>query len=140
MAELKTKPTGVSVDAFIAAVEDPRRRADAEAMHALLSEVTGQPAEMWGPAIVGYGRYTYVGSTKKPAEWMVIGFSPRKANLTVYIMPGFKERPDLMERLGKYKTSVSCLNINRLDQVDLGVLRELCEWSVVEMTVRYPTE
>lgn len=138
MAELKTQPTDARVGDFIAAVEDPRRRAEAETVCAMLAEVTGEPPVMWGPSIVGFGRYTYVGSTRKPAEWMLIGFSPRKAALTVYIMPGFAERPDLMARLGKVKTSVSCLYLNRLDDVDPGALRELAEWSVRTMRERHP--
>lgn len=138
-AELKTRPTDASVKDFLAAVPDARRRDDARAVTAMLGEITGVRPVMWGPSIIGFGRYTYVNSTKKPADWPVIGLSPRKANLTVYIMPGFNERPDLMARLGKVKTSVSCLYINRLDQVDQTALRELCEWSVERMRERYPT-
>lgn len=105
----------------------------------MLAEITGEQPVMWGPSIIGFGRYTYVNTTKKPAEWPIIGLSPRKANLTVYIMPGFAERPDLMARIGKVKTSVSCLYISRLDQVDMSVLRELCEWAVATMRSRHPT-
>ncbi|MDO1559374.1 DUF1801 domain-containing protein [Brevundimonas sp. 2R-24] len=139
MAELKTRPTDASVEAFIDAVEHPGRREDARALDALLREVTGKAPQMWGPSIVGYGRYTYVNSTKKPADWPVIGFSPRKANMTLYIMPGFSERPDLMARIGKAKTSVSCLYFNRLSDLDPAALRELCAWSVATMRERYST-
>lgn len=139
MSELKTQPTDASVEDFIDAVENPRRREDARAVTAMLAEITGEKPMMWGPSIIGFGRYTYVNTTKTPADWPIIGLSPRKANLTVYIMPGFNERPDLMERLGKVKTSVSCLYINRLDDVDMGALRELCEWSVAAMRERHPT-
>jgi hypothetical protein len=104
---------------------------------ALMREITGEAPVLWGPSIVGFGRYTYVNSTKKPADWPIIGFSPRKAALTVYIMPGFKAQTDLLERLGPHTTSVSCLYIKRLDQIDMGVLRELCEWSVAEMKRLY---
>lgn len=138
MSELKTRPTDASVEDFIAAVENPRRREDARAVAAMLGGITGEKPVMWGPSIIGFGRYTYVNTTKKPADWPIIGLSPRKANLTVYIMPGFNERPDLMERLGKVKTSVSCLYINRLEDVDRAALRELCEWSVAVMAERYP--
>lgn len=138
-AELKTKPTDVPVEDFIAAVENPKRRADSEAVKALLEEVTGEKPVMWGPSIIGFGRYTYVNSTNKPADWPIIGFSPRKANMSLYIMPGFKERPDLMEGLGKYKTSVSCLYFNRLSDLDEDRLRRLCRWSVETMRERYPT-
>ena len=91
-----------------------------------------------GESIIGFGRYTYVNTTKKPADWPIIGLSPRKANLVVYAMAGASERPDLLARLGKVKTSVACLYINRLDDVDMGALRELCEWSVATMRARYP--
>ncbi len=138
MSDLKTQPTDASVEDFIDAVEQPRRREDARVVSAMLAEITGEQPVMWGPSIIGFGRYTYVNTTKKPAEWPIIGLSPRKANLTVYIMPGFAERPDLMARIGKVKTSVSCLYISRLDQVDMGALRELCEWAVATMRARYP--
>ena len=139
MSELKTRPTDASVEDFINAVENARRREDARAVCALLGEITGEKPVMWGESIIGFGRYTYVNTTKKPADWPIIGLSPRKANLTVYIMPGFNERRELMDRLGKVKTSVSCLYINRLEGVDMGALRELCAWSVAAMRERYPT-
>jgi hypothetical protein len=138
--ELKTRPTDVPVETFIAAQPDVRRREEAQTLCALLTGITGEPPVMWGPSIIGFGRYTYVNTTKKPADWPVIGFSPRKASLTIYIMPGFAGRPDLMARLGKVKTSVSCLYVNRLDDVDISALRELCEWSVVTMAERYPAQ
>ena len=138
-SEPKTKPTDVPVADFIAAVPDARRREEAEALCALMTEVTGEPPVMWGPSIVGFGRYTYVNTTKKPADWPIIGFSPRKAKLTIYIMPGFEGQPDLMARLGKHTTGVSCLYLNRLADVDQAVLRELATRSVAWMRERYPT-
>ena len=138
VSDLKTQPTEASVEAFLAAVEPAQRREDALAVCALMREITGETPVLWGPSIVGFGRYTYVNSTRKPAEWPIIGFSPRKAALTVYIMPGFTAQTDLLDRLGPHTTSVSCLYIKRLDQIDVGVLRELCEWSVAEMKRRYP--
>lgn len=138
-SEPKTKPTDVAVADFIAAVPDARRREEAEALSALMTEVTGEPPVMWGPSIVGFGRYTYVNTTKKPADWPIIGFSPRKAKLTIYIMPGFEGQPDLMARLGKHTTGVSCLYLNRLADVDQAVLKELATRSVAWMRERYPT-
>ena len=132
-AEPKTRPTDVPVADFIAAVENPKRRADAEVVRAMLAEVSGEPAVMWGPSIVGYGSYR--GPT---GDWPIIGFSPRKANLVLYIMPGFAEREDLMARLGKHKTGGSCLYINRLEDVDSSVLRELAVDSVAWMRQKYP--
>lgn len=138
-SEPKTKPTDVPVADFIAAVPDARRREEAEALCALMTEVTGEPPVMWGPSIVGFGRYTYVNTTKKPADWPIIGFSPRKGKLTIYIMPGFEGQAELMSRLGKHTTGVSCLYLNRLSDVDPVVLRELSERSVAWMRERYPT-
>jgi len=138
-SEPKTKPTDVPVADFIAAVPDARRREEAEALCALMTEVTGEPPVMWGPSIVGFGRYTYVNTTKKPADWPIIGFSPRKAKLTIYIMPGFEGEPELMARLGKHTTGVSCLYLNRLADVDQAVLKALAERSVTWMRERYPT-
>ena len=134
----KTVPTDASVADFIAAVPDARRRTEAEALCTLLQDVSGQPPVMWGPSIVGFGCYRYVYASGREGDWPIIGFSPRKAALTVYIMPGFEARPDLMARLGPLKTSVSCLYIPRLDKVDAGALRDLCVWSVQTMRDRYP--
>ena len=139
MAELKTQPTDASVADFLAAVEPAGRRADAQMLATLLTEVSGETPVIWGTSIVGFGRYTYVNTTNKPADWPIIGFSPRKANLTVYIMPGFEGYEDLLARLGKHKTSVSCLYLNRLSDIDLEVLREMATRSVAWMRARYPT-
>jgi len=138
VSDLKTQPTEASVEAFLAAVEPAQRREDALAVCALMREVTGEAPVLWGPSIVGFGRYTYVNTTKKPADWPIIGFSPRKAALTLYIMPGFQAQADLLERLGPHTTSVSCLYIKRLDRIDMGALRALCQWSVAEMKRLYP--
>lgn len=133
MAEPKTRPTDAPVKDFIGAVENPRRRADAGVVESLLAEVTGDTAVMWGPSIVGYGSYR--GPT---GDWPIIGFSPRKAQLVVYIMPGFDGQADLMARLGKHKIGGSCLYINSLADIDLDVLRELAERSVAWMRGKYP--
>ena len=130
--EPKTKPTDASVADFIAAVENPARRADAEVLRAMMAEITGAPPVMWGPTIVGFGSYR--GAT---GDWPVAGFSPRKANLVVYLTPGF-DQTEPMSRLGKARTSVACLYINRLSDVDLGVLREMVEASVRETRAHYP--
>jgi hypothetical protein len=132
-AEPKTRPTDVPVDDFIAAVENPRRRADAEVVRAMLTEVTGEQPVMWGPSIVGYGSYR--GPT---GDWPIIGFSPRKAQLVVYIMRGFADFGDQLARLGKHKSGGGCLYISKLDDVDLDVLREMAVASVEWMRARYP--
>lgn len=132
-AEPKTRPTDASVPDFIAAVENPRRRADAEAVNALMAEVSGEPAVLWGPSIIGYGSYR--GPT---GDWPIIGFSPRKANLVLYVSRDFDGADDLLARLGKHKTSVGCLYVNRLDDLDPAVLRELVERSVARMRAASP--
>ncbi len=136
--EARTKATEASVSDFIAAVEDPRRRADSETLCALFEALSGEPPVMWGPSIVGFGRYRYRYDSGHEGEWMRIGFSPRKANMTVYIMPGFKGREDLLARIRKARTSVSCLYINRLDKIDMEALRELAVASLAEMREKYP--
>jgi hypothetical protein len=133
MAELKTRPTDVPVADFIAAVDNPRRRADAEVMQALLSEMTGVAPVMWGPSIIGYD--SYKGPT---GDWPRIGFSPRKAQLALYLMGDFDAREALIARLGKVSTKGGCLYINRLDAVDEGVLRELVAASLAHMRAKYP--
>lgn len=133
MAEPKTRPTDLPVADFIAAVDNPRRRADAEVMQALLSKMTGVAPVMWGPSIIGYD--SYKGPT---GDWPRIGFSPRKAQLVLYLMGDFDAREALIARLGKVSTKGGCLYINRLDAVDEGVLRELVAASLAHMRARYP--
>ena len=136
--EAKMKPTEVSVADFIAAVENPRRRADAETLCALFEEISGEPPTMWGPSIIGFGRYHYRYASGHEGDAPRLGFSPRKAQTVVYVMSGAARQEVLIARLGKVKTSVACLYVNRLDQIDLGVLRELAVASLAQMRERYP--
>jgi hypothetical protein len=138
MAKLKTRPEDASVTDFLAAVEPPLRRADAQALCRLMEDVSGEAPVMWGASIVGFGRYHYRYDSGHEGDAARIGFSPRKANLVIYIPPGFSARPELTAQLGKVKTSVSCLYINRLADVDIEALRRLLEWCVAEMRIRYP--
>ena len=131
MAELKTQKTDASVEESLNAVENERRRADSFALLELMREVTGEEPAMWGTSIVGFGTYRYQYASGREGEWMQVGFSPRKRNLTLYIMPGFDGYRSLLEKLGKYRTGKSCLYINKLDDVDLPTLRELIRQSVV---------
>lgn len=135
MAEPKTRPTEVPVADFIAAVDNPRRRADAEIMQALLTDVSGEVPVMWGPSIIGYGSYR--GPT---GDWPLIGFSPRKAQLVLYVMGVFETRADLVSRLGKVSTKGGCLYINRMDQIDTDVLRDLALGSLAHMRGLYPDQ
>lgn len=129
MAEPKTKPTKASVAAFLSAVENDQRRNDAKAVDKIMRDVTGKKPVMWGTAIVGYGSYE-----TKSGDWPRLGFSPRKANLVLYIMPG---AASLLKKLGKHKVGRSCLYINKLEEVDAGVLRDLVAASWADMADKY---
>lgn len=136
MAETKTKPTKDNVIDFLGKVTDAKRRDDCKVIVDLMAKATKAKPEMWGSSIVGFGRYRYQYAGGREADWMMIGFSPRKNDLTLYITRGFESFPDLMKRLGKYKTRGSCLYIKKLDDVDLDVLKKLLEKSVEGMADR----
>lgn len=133
MAELKTRPSNASVERFLADIGDSGRREDCVALVELMSALTGEPARMWGPSIVGFGSYHYRYRSGREGDWFLVGFSPRKRDLTVYVMSGFEEHQGLMERLGKYKTGKCCLYLKRLADVDPDILRELLKRSVDEL-------
>ena len=133
MTELKTRMTDASADAFLDSVENERRRADTRTVMAIMERVTGETPKMWGDSLIGFGHYHYRYASGREADWFVTGVSPRKQALTVYIMSGFDAYPDLMARLGKYRTGKSCLYINRLDDVDLATLEALIRLSVAAM-------
>ncbi len=140
MAENKTKPTVVNVDAFIDSVANPGRQADARVVLDMMARVTGEPPRMWGPSIIGFGSYHYRYDSGREGDMCRIGFSPRAANIVLYIMPGFAEEGARLATLGKHKIGKSCLYVNRLTDVDLTVLevmvRDAWEW----MNARYPAE
>jgi len=125
MAESKTKPTSASTDQFIAEIENPRRRADALVALEMYKEVTDCSPVMWGPSIVGFGEYKYIYKSGREGTWPAAGFSPRKANQAFYVDAKFEGAEALLSRLGKHKKSVACLCINKLEDVDLSVLREI---------------
>jgi len=137
MAENKTRETKTSVAAFLNAIDDKLKRADAKKIAAMMRKATGKRAKMWGTAIVGFGTYHYKYESGREGDWALVGFSPRKQNLVVYIMPGFEKFPTLMRKLGKYKTGKSCLYLNKLDDVDESVLEQLIDKSVKLMCKRY---
>ena len=128
----KTRPTSASVPDFLAR-QPEARRADCEAVCAMMQAATGEPPVMWGEAIVGFGRYAYTNTSRKTFEWPVVGFSPRKHDLTLYIMPGFDAFAGLIAKLGRHKTGKSCLYIKQLADVDAGVLRGIIDGSVRAM-------
>ena len=133
MAELKTKQTTASVDDFVSSIADAQRRDDCRALAALMQEVTQSPPSMWGESMVGFGRYRYTYASGRTGEWFVVGFAPRKQDLTLYIMGGFDQSEALLSRLGKHKTGKACLYIKRLADVDRVVLLELVAQSVAHM-------
>ena len=134
MAEPKTQKNDASVKDFLKAVDNDKRRADSLVVNELMTDVTGEQPTMWGDSIVGFGTYRYKYASGREGEWPVTGFSPRKQNLTLYIMDGFEEYDALLNDLGKYKTGKSCLYINKLEDVDLKVLRQLIEQSVAHVS------
>ena len=134
MAELKTKPTERSVEEFLNSLPEENRRKECLAILKLMKDVTKKKPKMWGPSIVGFGEYHYHYESGREGDWFLTGFSPRKQNLTLYIMAGFAEYADLMKKLGKHKTGKSCLYINKLGDIDLPVLKELIALSVAHMT------
>jgi Domain of unknown function (DU1801) len=141
MAELKTAPTKASVAKFIAAVEDETKRADCKVLLEMMERVTGAKAVMWGPSIVGFGSYRYRYASGREGDWMLAGFSPRKRDLTVYVMAGFKRAEKLLAKLGKHRASSGgCLYLKRLADVDLAVLEELVQGSVERLRRAYPDE
>lgn len=130
MAELKTKVNDGDVDVFLDSIEDQRKRGDCFRLSKIFYEVTGELPKMWGDSIVGFGTYHYKYASGREGDWFLAGFSPRKQNLTLYVMAGFGRSKDLMGTLGKYKTGKSCLYINSLDDIDVEVLKELIRSSV----------
>jgi hypothetical protein len=132
MAELKTKKTGASVPAFIAGIEDEAMREDCKALLALFTDVTKAKPQMWGSAIVGFGDFRYT-SGRQSYDWFWAGFSPRKQNLTLYMMSGFEPFADLMTKLGKHTTGKGCLYIKRLSDVDVPTLKKLLAQSFRQM-------
>jgi hypothetical protein len=138
MAEVKTKLNDASVDDFLNAIEDEQKRADCFAVSKLMQQATKANPKMWGDSIVGFGAYRYVYASGREGDWMLVGFSPRKGNITLYIMAGFEQYDDLMKKLGKHKTGKSCLYIKSLADVDKGVLKELIAQSVAHMKATHP--
>lgn len=133
MAELKTTQNEMSVSAFLDGIEHTKRQADTRSVCDLIARITGWKAKMWGSAIIGFGAY----ESNNGGRWMMVGLSPRKTSLSVYIMPGFSGFSDLMSKLGKHKTGKSCLYINKLEDVDQTVLEKLIIQSIDVMKGRY---
>lgn len=138
MAENKTKPTNVSVKSFIESVENDTRRADAKALVKVFEKATGWKARMWGPTIVGFGAYAYTYDSGHSGTSCVVGFSPRAANLAVYVS-GFPGKADLLKKLGKHKGGLKqCMYVNKLADVDVAVLEKLIKGAVAETKKTWP--
>ncbi|MBW7944695.1 DUF1801 domain-containing protein [Patescibacteria group bacterium] len=137
MPEQKTKPTPQSVTQFLNQVEDEQKREDSFELVEMMEKVTGQKPVMWGASIVGFGQYHYKYASGHEGDSCLTGFSPRKQSISVYITAGFEESQDLLKKLGKYKTSVGCLYIKKLADVDRAVLEKLIERSVKTLKERY---
>lgn len=130
MTELKTQKNDTSVEAFLNRIEDEKKRNDSFAILELMKEATGTEPAMWGSTIIGFGKYHYKYASGREGDWLLTGFSPRKQNITLYIMSGFDPYDDLLGKLGKHSTGKSCLYIKRLSDVNPDVLRELVKQSV----------
>lgn len=138
MAEAKTRPTAESVQSFLKTIPDPARRHDAEAIVRLMASATGQPAVMWGPAIIGFGSYHYVYESGREGDAPIVAFSPRKQNFALYLTGLLQEDPSLLEALGEYTTGKGCLYLKRVTDVDESILKSLVT-RTFEMTRRkYP--
>lgn len=136
-AKNKTVITEASVSVFLNSVEDEEKRKASEKVLKLMEKISGEPPKMWGASIIGFGTYHYKYESGREGDFLKIGFSPRKQNLTLYIMPGFERYDELMQKLGKYKTGKSCLYIKKLEDVDWSVLEELTQQAYDYMTSKY---
>jgi hypothetical protein len=133
MAGIKTKPTQKSVIEFLDAVTPERKRLESYEILRLMERITGEKAVMWGPSIVGFGKYHYKYDSGHEGDMCIAAFSPRKPNMVVYLNPGFVKYSDLLGKLGKFKTSVTCLYFNRLSDIDIAVLEKLIRISIEEV-------
>ena len=142
MAQAKNKPVAETTvpKAFISSVEHPTLRADAKTLLTLFSDVTGYDAVMWGSSIIGFGKYHYVYDSGREGDFLATGFSPRKSNLSIYIMPGYQDYGDILARLGKHKMGKSYLYVNKLPDIDLDVLRELIVAGLGDLNKKWPVE
>lgn len=138
MAEQKTKPTDVSVNDFIDKVDSEQVRDDCRTLVKMMKKVTGSPPKMWGPSIIGFGQYHYKYESGHEGDSCLAGFSPRKGNLTVYVMGDFANKESLLKKLGKYKMSKACIYIKKLADVDMDVLEKIVKGSVGYTKKKYP--
>lgn len=137
-SNIKTVVNDADVKKFINAVADEQKKKDSFTLLEIFSSVSGEKPKMWGSSIIGFGQYHYKSEkSRQEGDWMLTGFSPRKQNLTVYIMPGFDDYKELLDKLGKHKTSVGCLYINKLEDVDMNALKKLIKVSYLDMKKKH---
>lgn len=135
--EVKTKKNNKSVASFLNSVEDPKKRKQAKELNKIFKEITTEKPKMWGTSIVGYGEYHYKYASGREGDWMITGFSPRKSNLTVYIMPGYDLMQDDLKKLSKVKNGKSCLYIKDLDEIHLPTLKKMIRKGYKDMKKKY---
>jgi hypothetical protein len=138
MAEAKTKATKESVDDFIKKVEDEQTRDDCRELVKIMKKITGYPATMWGPGIIGFGTYHYKYDSGHEGDACLAGFAPRKGKISLYVMPGANTHTDLLNKLGKHKASKGCIYIKKLEDIDTAVLEKLVKNSVDHLKKTYP--
>lgn len=138
MAEAKSKKTELTVEQFLDSVADPKRREECRVVYDLMSKASGEAPRIWQGSIVGFGSYHYKGKSRCEGDWFLTGFSPRKANLTLYILPSVESYAHLTDKLGKFTTGVSCLYLKKLEDVDLKILARLVKESVARMRKQPP--
>lgn len=139
-SENKTQATSADVTAFLEAVAHPTRRADGLVLDQLFRRVSGYEPRMWGPSLIGYGRYDYIYDSGRQGSFLATGFSPRKTNLSIHIMPGYADFSELLDRLGKHKKAVSCLYVNKLADIDLDVLEEIIHAGLRDLEAKWPVQ
>jgi hypothetical protein len=138
MAETKTKVTQQSVEDFLDKVTEGKKREDSETLIKLMKKITGKPAKMWGPSIIGFDKYHYKYESGHEGEICLTGFSPRKQNFSLYVRAGIPGQDDLLKKLGKHKAEKGCLYVKKLEDIDLGVLESLIRRSVEYLKKKYP--
>jgi len=138
MSQNKTQPTDIPVDTFIETVEPASKQKDARVLDKLFRDVTGFKPVMWGPSIIGYGRYHYAYKSGREGEFLATGFSPRKAKHSIYIMPGYSDYSAILARIGKHTKGRSCLYINKLADIDLDVLSQLIRAGLADLNTHWP--
>lgn len=138
MAENKTQPTKVSPTKFINELDDPQQRKDCKELVKMMKAATGERAVMWGPAIIGFGTYHYKYASGREGDFLIVGFSPRKTQLSIYMSCDIQKHADLLAKLGKHKTGKGCLYVKKLEDVDQDVLGQLIQRGIEEVEEKYP--